>query len=48
MTAQISRRDKVRTAIAVIINASCALGYADKEFPKLKGEGQRLEVKILR
>ena len=27
---------------------SCALGYADKEFPKLKGEGQRLEVKILR
>ena len=27
---------------------TCALGYADKEFPKLKGEGQRLEVKILR
>ncbi len=27
---------------------SCALGYADKEFPKLKGEGQRLEVRILR
>ena len=27
---------------------SCALGYAEKEFPKLKGEGQRLEVKILR
>ena len=27
---------------------SCALGYADKDFPKLKGEGQRLEVKILR
>ena len=27
---------------------SCALGYADKAFPKLKGEGQRLEVKIIR
>ena len=27
---------------------TCALGYEDKAFPKLKGEGQRLEVKILR
>ena len=27
---------------------TCALGYAEKEFPKLKGDGQRLEVKILR
>ena len=27
---------------------TCALGYEAKEFPKLKGDGQRLEVKILR
>ncbi len=27
---------------------SCALGYADKAFPKLKGEGQRLDVKVIR
>jgi len=27
---------------------TCALGYAEKDFPKLKGNGQRLEVKILR
>jgi len=27
---------------------SCALGYEDKAFPKLKGDGQRLKVSILR
>lgn len=27
---------------------TCALGYEAKEFPKLKGEGQRLNVSILR
>ncbi len=27
---------------------TCALGYADKAFPKLKGDGQRLEAKIIR
>ena len=27
---------------------SCALGYEEKAFPKMKGDGQRLEVKILR
>jgi nitroreductase len=27
---------------------TCALGYAEKPFPKLKGDGQRLEVKFLR